>query len=282
MDNRNQISIIVVLYQPSPDDLNTIARLSNLYHVIAIDNSAKENVFPGPQELLHYYFDGINKGIADAQNIGIGHLSDMKDITHVVFLDQDSRVSDDYPLAIAHEFDRIAQSKKLSVLGPSVKNAETGEDYKSVIHKDHLTDMDFIPRREVISSGSCTTIDCLKDIGLNDARLFIDYVDFEWCWRANSKGYVCGITPNLHISHHVGQKTFSLLGYIIIISSPGRYFYQFRNYLWLVRRKYVPLQWKIAMGIKNVARLFYFPLLVKQGGQSWKYMVKGIRAGLRK
>ncbi|MBQ2675485.1 MAG: dTDP-rhamnosyl transferase [Prevotella sp.] len=262
--------------------MNTIARLSNLYHVIAIDNSAKENVFPGPQELLHYYFDGINKGIADAQNIGIGHLSDMKDITHVVFLDQDSRVSDDYPLAIAHEFDRIAQSKKLSVLGPSVKNAETGEDYKSVIHKDHLTDMDFIPRREVISSGSCTTIDCLKDIGLNDARLFIDYVDFEWCWRANSKGYVCGITPNLHISHHVGQKTFSLLGYIIIISSPGRYFYQFRNYLWLVRRKYVPLQWKIAMGIKNVARLFYFPLLVKQGGQSWKYMVKGIRAGLRK
>ena len=148
MDNRNQISIIVVLYQPSPDDLNTIARLSNLYHVIAIDNSAKENVFPGPQELLHYNFDGINKGIADAQNIGIGHLSDMKDITHVVFLDQDSRVSDDYPLAIAHEFDRIAQSKKLSMLGPSVKNAETGEDYKSVIHKDHLTDMDFIPRRE--------------------------------------------------------------------------------------------------------------------------------------
>lgn len=282
MDNRNQISIIVVLYQPSPDDLNTIARLSNLYHVIAIDNSAKENVFPGPQELLHYYFDGINKGIADAQNIGIGHLSDMKDITHVVFLDQDSRVSDDYPLAIAHEFDRIAQSKKLSVLGPSVKNAETGENYKSVIHKDHLTDMDFIPRREVISSGSCTTIDCLKDIGLNDARLFIDYVDFEWCWRANSKGYVCGITPNLHISHHVGQKTFSLLGYIIIISSPGRYFYQFRNYLWLVRRKYVPLQWKIAMGIKYAARFIYFPLCIPSGVACWKNMLKGIRAGFKR
>lgn len=282
MDNRNQISIIVVLYQPSPDDLNTIARLSNLYHVFAIDNSAKENVFPGPQELLHYYFDGINKGIADAQNIGIGHLSDMKDITHVVFLDQDSRVSDDYPLAIAHEFDRIAQSKKLSVLGPSVKNAETGEDYKSVIHKDHLTDMDFIPRREVISSGSCTTIDCLKDIGLNDARLFIDYVDFEWCWRANSKGYVCGITPNLHISHHVGQKTFSLLGYLIIISAPGRYFYQFRNYLWLVRRKYVPLQWKIAMGIKYAARFIYFPLCIPSGVACWKNMLKGIRAGFKR
>ena len=264
MIEASQIAIVIVLFHPTDDDRKCVAHISGLYRTVIIDNT--------------YY----NKGIALAQNQALEILLKEEKITHVVFLDQDSRLSADYPLAIAKEFERISKKQKLAFLGPSVENASTGQEYKSVIHPNRITPEGFIPRREVISSGGCTTIDCLKAIGLNDNQLFIDYVDFEWCWRANSKGYVCGITPRLSISHHVGRKTISLFGYQIIISAPGRYFYQFRNYLWLVRRKYVPLQWKIAMGIKNVARLFYFPLLVKQGGQSWKYMVKGIRAGLRK
>jgi rhamnosyltransferase len=69
---------------------------------------------------------------------------------------------------------------------------------------------------------------------------------------------------------------------MIILSSPGRYFYQFRNYLWLVRRKYVPLQWKIAMGIKYAARFIYFPLCIPSGVACWKNMLKGIRAGFKR
>lgn len=263
MIESRQIAVIIVLYHPSEEDEEFVDHIGELYHTVVIDNSTD------------------NKGIAEAQNQGVQHVLDQKEITHVVFLDQDSRVADDYPLAIAQEFDRIAQSKRLSMLGPSVENSETGKEYKSVIHKDQFTDMGFIPRREIISSGSCTTTGCLKDIGLNDARLFIDYVDFEWCWRANSKGYVCGITPHLGISHHVGRKTIDVFGYLIIISAPARYFYQFRNYVWLARRKYVPLQWKMATGMKCAARLVYFPLLVSSGVECWKHMVKGIFAGLR-
>lgn len=264
MIEASHIAIIIILYHPSADDMNFVAHIGELYQTVVVDNSTD------------------NKGIAEAQNQGLRSLLSQKDITHVVFLDQDSRVADDYPLAIAHEFDRIAQTQRLAILGPSVENVETGKEYRSVIHKDHvMTGIDFIPRREIISSGSCTTMECVEDIGLNDSSLFIDYVDFEWCWRANSKGYVCGITPRLNISHQVGRKTISLFGYLIIISAPVRYFYQFRNYLWLIRRKYVPLQWKIATGIKSVARLVYFPLCIPSGRLCWKYMLKGIRAGLK-
>lgn len=263
MIEASNIAVIFVLYHPSTEDMQFVNHIGELYHTIVVDNTED------------------NKGIAEAQNQGLQSLLGQKGITHVVFLDQDSRVADDYPFAIAHEFDRTAQAQRLAILGPSVENAETGKEYRSVIHKDHVTDVDFIPRREIISSGSCTTIDCIKNIGLNDSRLFIDYVDFEWCWRANSKGYVCGITPQLSISHHVGRKTISLFGYLIIISAPGRYFYQFRNYLWLIRRKYVPLQWIIATGIKYAARLIYFPLCVPSGVACWKNMLKGIRAGLK-
>ena len=263
MIEASHIAVVIILYHPSADDMGFVAHIGELYHTVVIDNSR------------------YNKGIAEAQNQGLQSLFDLEDITHVVFLDQDSRMGDDYPLSIAREYERISQTQRLAMLGPSVDNSETGEAYKSVIHKDQMTDIGFIPRREIISSGSCTSIECLRKVGLNDSRLFIDYVDFEWCWRANSKGYVCGITPNLRISHHVGQKTISLFGYLIIISAPGRYFYQFRNYLWLVRRKYVPLQWKIATGIKFTVRLLYFPLCIPSGVACWKYMLKGIRAGLK-
>ena len=264
MIEASRIAVIIVLYHPSAEDTDFVTHIKELYHTVVIDNSTE------------------NKGIAEAQNQGLRSLLGRNDITHVVFLDQDSRVADDYPLAIAGEFERISQTRQLAMLGPSVENIETGQTYKSVIHKDRMSENGFIPRRELISSGGCTTIECLKDIGLNDGSLFIDYVDFEWCWRANSKGYVCGITPNISISHHVGRKTISLFGYLIIISAPGRYFYQFRNYLWLVRRKYVPLQWKIATGIKCAARLIYFPLCIPSGAKCWKNMLKGIHAGLKK
>jgi rhamnosyltransferase len=260
----SHIAVIIILYHPSAEDTDFVTHIGELYHTVVVDNSIE------------------NKGIAEAQNQGLQAILCQKGITHVVFLDQDSRVADDYPLAITREFDRIAQTQRLAMLGPSVDNSETGETYKSVIHKDQVTDIGFIPRREIISSGSCTTIECLREVGFNDGRLFIDYVDFEWCWRAQSKGYVCGITPHLTITHHVGKNTINLWGYLIIISSPNRYFYQFRNYLWLVRRKYVPLQWKIATGIKCAARLIYFPLCIHTGVQCWKYMIKGIRAGIRK
>lgn len=264
MTESRQIAVVIVTYHPSAEDTAFVAHMGELYHTVVVDNT------------------NDNKGIAEAQNQGLRALLDQEGTTHVVFLDQDSRVADDYPLAIAREFDRIAQNRRLAMLGPTVKNAGTAQEYKSVIHHDHITSEGFVTRREVISSGGCTTIDCLKAVGLNDSRLFIDYVDFEWCWRANAKGYVCGITPNLTISHQVGHKSVNLLGYLIIISAPIRYFYQFRNYLWLLRRNYVPLQWKIATGIKSVARLIYFPLFIKQGGLCWKYMVKGIVAGLKR
>ena len=264
MIKTSNIAVIIVLYHPSAEDMQFVTHLGELYHTITVDNTKD------------------NKGIAEAQNQGLRILISQKDITHVVFLDQDSRLSDDYPLAIAREFERIAQNRQLAFLGPSVINETNNQEYKSVIHHDQLETDGIILRREVISSGGCTSMNCLKSIGLNDARLFIDYVDFEWCWRANSLGYVCGITPRLSIRHKVGRKSVSIFGYIVIISAPYRYFHQFRNYLWLLRRNYVPLQWKIATGIKSIARLIYFPLLVPSGMESWKYMVKGILAGLKK
>jgi len=278
----HRVAIVIVLYNPSDDEIANVQRLAEVYPGAVVDNSA-ESAFKGNQIGRMCYMPlHENVGIAKAQNIGSRYILEQTDATHIVFLDQDSTVADTYPQNIATAFEKIKQDfPNLGFLGPATENKETGKAYKSVIHKDHALSADFIPRRELISSGGCTTREVLEEVGLNEERLFIDYVDFEWCWRARCKGYICGFTPCVTIKHMVGHKTIYICGYTIILSSPFRYYYQFRNHLWLSRRGYVPLQWKVNHAIKHLSRLLYFPLLIKSGGTYWKYMVKGLAAGIR-
>ena len=273
-------AVIIVLYNPSADDILNVRNIAKRYRGVIVDNS--ENPFTPYDKIekMHYVCNRANKGIAEAQNTGISMMM-QEDTDYFVFFDQDSRTEDDYPSRIVQAFVKTnAGTPNLAMLGPTVKRNDSGEEYKSAIHKDRYASSDFILRRDVISSGSFISADAIRTVGMNDERLFIDFVDYDWCWRAASKGMVCGITPNVSIAHKVGQREIRIGRQVVIISKPFRYFYQYRNYLWLLRRKYVPLQWKIATGIKFSMRLIYFPLFVKGGFECWKNMIKGIAKGL--
>ena len=277
----HSVAVVIVLYNPSDEDAANVRRLSEAHAGVIVDNSPKPAFQGNRLGKMHYVSLSDNAGIAKAQNIGSRYILEHTDATHIVFLDQDSTVGDTYPHDIANAFETVKRDfPRLAFLGPATENKETGKEYRSVIHKDQELSADFITRRELISSGGCTTREVLQDVGLNDERLFIDYVDFEWCWRARSKGYLCGFTPKVTIRHMVGQKTIYVFGYTIIVSAPVRYYYQFRNHLWLSRRGYVPLQWKINHAVKHMARLIYFPFLIKTGGRCWLNMVKGLVAGI--
>lgn len=282
-NKQDNIAIIIILFNPKREDVDNIKRLSIRYEGVIVDNSCPAIFNEDKVNRMYYIAMKDNVGIAKAQNIGIQKALQNNDIDYLVFMDQDSTMSDSYPTDIVAEFKNISSSvPNLAFLGPRINNKETGKEYKSIIHKDKKTTAQFIPRREVISSGGCTTREIMSVVGYNDESLFIDFVDFEWCWRARSKNYVCGISSNIIINHKVGRKTLSIGGFFIIISAPFRYYYQFRNHLWLIRKKYVPLQWKINIGIKHLARLLYFPLFIESGIECWKYMIKGIAAGLKR
>lgn len=286
-------ALVIVLFHPSADDIAHVSMLASHVGGAVVDNSDAPCVQTDTIGRMAYICNGKNLGIATAQNIGIRTLlARHPGLRHIVFLDQDSRLGPDYVAQITAAFDAISHElPRLALLGPTAFRQDDGSEYKSVIHHDKsvihhdksaATSLPFIPRREVISSGSCISTAALADVGLNDEPLFIDYVDFEWCWRASSKGYVCGITPAVRIAHKVGQRELSFPGgYRVIISAPFRYFYQYRNYLWLCRRSYVPRQWKINKGVKLFLRLLYFPLLVRGGYARWRQMLRGIKAAFR-
>lgn len=276
--NKDKVAVVIVLYNPKTEDIDNVVRIARENEGVVVDNSNEPFEDCKAIGRMLYICNKSNLGIAEAQNIALRKLL-QENYDYVVFLDQDSRVTVDYPLQIAKEFSRIDQGK-LAILGPQVVNSMTGDQYISVIHKYETLDNGFSLRKHIISSGSCISVKALKKVGLMWGELFIDYVDFEWCWRAAAKGYECGVTSHLHITHHVGQRELYFGKYKVIISAPQRYLYQYRNFIWLIGKKYVPLQWKCATGVKFFFRLLYFPIFVRGGCACWSNMIIGIKQGL--
>lgn len=281
--NINRIGVVIIVFHPNARLLESkLKKLGNDVAVVVVDNTPNETINI-EQANITYIPLYENTGIANAQNVGIGNLLE-RGCTHVVFFDQDSDFTEIYVRSIVDEYERISTVRKnLFLLGPTVINKTNGEEYRSVIHSDKKAAQGFIEKREIISSGSCVSVDKLNQVGVMDARLFIDYVDFEHCWRANSKGYVCGITQNVTLPHKVGNNELHFPhGYRVIISAPFRYYYQYRNWLWLCRKGYVPRQWKINTCIKFMSRIIYFPFVVNEWKAIEKNMFKGIHDGLFK
>lgn len=280
ISNEVSIALVIVFFNPSLEDIEHAKALAIKWDGVIVDNSVNPCIGEELIGKMQYIPLRGNRGIAEAQNIGINAVMSKWAPTHVVFLDQDSRASVSYPEEIVNNFLRIKKAySSLCCLGPSVINKTTGEEYKSVIHTYASTNDGFSLRTHIISSGCCVETAAFEIVGLMDSRMFIDYVDYEWCWRANAKGLGCGLTNNVTLVHKVGKRELSLGRYKVIISSPNRYFYQYRNFIWLIRKKYVPLQWKFATGVKFFFRLLYFPLFVRDGVSCWINMINGIKSG---
>lgn len=277
---REKIAIVVVLYNGKIGESHERLLAEENVTLIVVDNTPGRDLALAGDRLVYIPLQR-NRGIATAQNEGIREARRLG-CDYVIFFDQDSEIPEGYALAIVEEYERIEKNvANLFLLGPTVRNGRTQEVYKSTIHKDVRIAEDFIRRETVISSGSCVALPKIDRVGLNDDTLFIDYVDHEWCWRAALKGFVNGITPRVTLTHYVGEQEYRILGQLVIISSPIRYYYQVRNYLWLLRRNYVPRQWKINHGIKLMIYPLSYPFMVKHWRAIYAEMLRGLREGLK-
>lgn len=244
--------LVIVFYHPTDGDRAHAGALAERYPVAIVDNS------------------DCNRGIAAAHNEGIRQLME-RGCSHIVLLDQDSRLPDDYPQRIVAEYERLsaAAGSALAAVGPSLINGRTGQPYPPAAGKHPF----------IIASGACLTPQVFEAVGPFDEGLFIDYVDAEWCWRAERLGYRCAQTPALSMTHTVGRRLLHIGPIHDIVSAPPRYYYQTRNTLLLLRRSYVPLRWKVSRMVKNLLRLFYVPFLA-EGGQCLRHMLRGWRDGI--
>ena len=113
-----------------------------------------------------------------------------------------------------------------------------------------------------------------------DERLFIDYVDFEWCWRAIAKGVKILTVPSIVINHNLGDGTKKILWKTVTLRSDARYFYSIRNAFYLsFHSPFLLIKEKIYLFIRNLRVVFAF-LLLKHNLKSVKLINKAFTDAL--
>lgn len=283
-----KIGAVIVLYNPTEDMLNNCINsiVAQVDEVCVIDNSAKDNKsrFHINSSNVHYEPLTTNVGIAAAQNIGIRYFKD-KDFDFVIFSDQDSTSPNHLVKSLVESYLILSAKVNISCIGPMPVNRKTRQPYlykQCILDKREDLGIAYYVMHSIISSYSLVPMDNFSTVGLMDERLFIDFVDQEWCWRAaKNNGKVCVMLPKVEIEHELGVSS-KFMGHNINVSSPFRIYFQTRNLLWLCRKPYVPAYWKKMNMKKIVVKFFYYSIVPKDRLRYCFRMLKGFYDGIVK
>lgn len=132
-----------------------------------------------------------------------------------------------------------------------------------------------------IASGTILNVSSIENIGFMQEDLFIDYVDIEWCIRANSRGFKVLINADTIIEHSIGESTISFLGNIYPDRSPIRMYFLIRNGINLsLYSKTLSFNQKSVIFIKTILYIYCYS---SRGGEKInkiKCCLKGFYHGL--
>ena len=278
------ISAVVVLYNPN---LNLIKQVLSLVscqvrYIIVVDNTPNSDI---GDEFCHFtnlvYIPlNANIGIAKAQNLGIERSFELG-VDFVFFLDQDSIIESNMVDTLYGAYVFLSeQNVQVGAVGPRPFNRLLNKKYEGTFVRGTAFSKEITEVNELISSASLVPIHNFTDVGGLDSSLFIDGVDHEWCWRAKYlRNYRFFIVESTKLSHQVGEGDRFFLSFNILIPTPFRVYYLYRNFVKLLIRSYVPIYWKLSNGVKLLFKMFYFPLFVKPRFVYLKRIFKGIVDG---
>lgn len=287
------IGAIVVLYNPDFSiTRKALESLKNQVDKICVVDNSFENHLIELKEFCDVEYISLKKnvGIAAAQNIGIAYFIQEK-FDFIIFSDQDSIAPEGVVDKLYNAYFALqTHGYKVGITGTRAINRQTGKPYppkskEFAFIPGHIIgyDSDLTEVYSVISSISLISTISLVELGGFDESLFIDGVDHEWCWRAWHHAQLRSfIVEDALISHQLGEGDKKFASKEIAIASPFRVYYQFRNYLWLCRRDYVPSFWKKKHLLKYMVKFFYFSLCVSPRMKYAKNILKGIYDGLFK
>jgi rhamnosyltransferase len=226
------IAGVVILYHPDIQQLsdNILTYFKGLKQLYVYDNSETKTIgiedalFKLDPSIQYHYFNA-NEGIAKRLNQAIEHaLVDRYD--YLLTMDQDSSFKvgdfDKYKLAI--------QSSSFSNVAQFGVNCQPDFTFPKEHPEEALT---------LITSGSVLNLSSIKNIGLFNEDLFIDFVDADFSYRVIQNGYKNVMFSNILLNHALGKLVDgrSLVNFkktLRITHAPIRVYYIVRNGLYLL------------------------------------------------
>lgn len=232
---KNKIAGVVVLYNPDIECIKNInSYLDQVAFLYVIDNSETQNTELCDKLILSsnvkYIANEMNLGIARALNQA-AVLAQQNNFEFLLMMDQDSS-ADSELIKYYVEYLSSNDISKLGMLAPVP------------IYSPELKKEDYPISKEIdvaITSGCLVNLRVYDKAGSFDEKLFIDYVDFEYCLRLRKMGFSIVQIGKANIYHQLGKlekRKFIFKKIYVTNHSPIRYYYRTRNRLY-VAKKYI-------------------------------------------
>ena len=263
-------AVIIVTYQPDIIQLEMTIR-SIIFQTdccFIINNGIESFCFSKEYKNLSIINLGKNYGIAYAQNRGL-ELAKQYNADFIILSDQDTIYPENYVQRNVAAYEEL-KGHKLAALVPVfydlIKQKKEAICVKKFSAKKNSSKK-YIKTAQAIASGSFIVASSLTAIGGMDERLFIDWVDIEWCWRATAMGYEIFTITDLVINHRLGDAVKKIFGRQFTTRSDIRYYYTLRNACYLARYSKF-LKWFEKLFMYNkVIKLIISIILIKHNIQ---------------
>lgn len=292
--SRGSVAAVIVTFEPVGERLVRVldSVTAQVDHVIVVDNGSS----PATLEWLRRETCdrdlecvelGRNAGIAAAHNVGIRRALERGD-DFVLLLDHDSVLAPTCVRHLRQEHERLTSSAiRVGAVGPTFVNETTRLDAPFVridrwrVQKVYAGPSDpSVESDLLISSGTLISAEVVRDVGFMNEALFIDGVDWEWCFRARALGYRMFGVGGAHMLHSLGDAGLAVLHWRLPLHSPRRNYYSFRNTVSLCKKDGVPLSWKVDTAARLGARVPILLALAPERATRLRLIVRGVVDGL--
>lgn len=268
----HSVCAIVVTYHPLPHMVENMAIiLSQTDAMVVVDNGSTDSeleTLRDASRVLGFELieNGQNLGIAAGLNLGV-HCAKSRGFPFVALFDQDSTVTDGFIGKMVSMYENHPRRTSVGLVGAGYRHKVTGE-----CPPPRLLAKDGGPV-EIMTSGSFLPTRVFDDCGYFQEDLFIDSVDYEYCFRLREAGFIALYCPEALLLHAAGSPVqVELFGKTIITfsnHSAGRWYYITRNSCLLLSRygRQFP-RWAMATIVLLFIKAPIKVLLVKE--ERWK------------
>lgn len=273
------IAAVVTTYRPDP---GFVARFEPLLgaceRIVVVDNTPGGHpgfALPRGFALLQ---SGRNTGLALALNAGIAAARQVG-AKRVVLFDQDSTPEPQLVARLADALDEACRRHGPRCgVGAAHLDDGAGVDARAQAVPSHGG---LQPRTCLPTSGLMFDLAELGSADGFDEALFLDLVDFEWCWRLGARGWRFFRATGVTMLHRLGISQERFAGLTYHVPAPYRHYFQMRDTLRLALRGYVPLYSKLRLlGVLPLKALVY-PLILDHGAERLRWMLLGFVDALR-
>lgn len=265
----------IVTYNPDIPRLakNLDAIINQVYKIVIVDNNSDN--FDEIKKLVSKKIEIIdnseNYGIAKALN-QIMKYAQVNNIEWVLTLDQDSICPQNMVRELAKNI-----SDNIGIVCPTIYDSNK----KNVTNESKRKENHFV--NKCITSGSLTSVKAWDKIGKFDERMFIDGVDFEFCYRLKDYGYYIYKDDNVKLNHEIGHisvRRFLFWKVIVKNHSPFRKYYIAKNIIYFAKKR-KNLKLKIKSVFQEIKLIGIALLYEDNKVKKIRRIIAGIRDGIK-